>query len=104
MKRRLLAALLCAVLVAPSGSVTASAEILDYEGTLNSYKQDNKTPQIFEIDNGSGKSVSVMAKSDTVTVSAKSTYIRGRMERNFRRCIWELPWIGWLSVIMDGAR
>ena len=82
MKRRLLAALLCAVLVAPSGSVTASAEILDYEGTLNSYKQDNKTPQIFEIDNGSGKSVSVMAKSDTVTVSAKSTYIRLKPGKN----------------------
>ena len=85
MKRRLLAALLCAVLVAPSGSVTASAEILDYEGTLNSYKQDNKTPQIFEIDNGSGKSVSVMAKSDTVTVSAKSTMIFMRELKDWLR-------------------
>ena len=29
---------------------TVSADILDYEGTVNAYKEDNKIPQTFEID------------------------------------------------------
>ena len=46
------------------------------QGTINAYKQDNKTPQIFEIDDGNGKKVTAVAKADTVSISVKYTYIR----------------------------
>lgn len=61
MKNKFMILLLCASFMMPS---TVSADILDYEGTINAYKQDNKTAQIFEIDNGSGKSVTAVAKTD----------------------------------------
>ncbi len=85
MKKRLLVALLCSVLAVPSVNSAVSAEILDYEGTLNAYKQDNKTPQMFEIDNGNGKSVMAVAKSDSVTVSAKAVYIRSNPGKNGKK-------------------
>ena len=50
MKKKILALLVCSMLTL---STTVSADILDYEGTINAYKQDNKTPQTFEIANGS---------------------------------------------------
>lgn len=73
MGNKLAAMLLCAVLLFP---VSAQAEVLNYQNTMNAYKQDNKTPQIFEVDNGSGKAVEAVAKSDTVYVSAKYTVMR----------------------------
>lgn len=73
MKKRLMMLTLCFSLMVPT---TVSANILDYEGTINAYKQDNKTPQIFEIDDGNGKKVTAVAKADTVSISVKYTYIR----------------------------
>ena len=40
MKNKFMILLLCASFMMPS---TVSADILDYEGTINAYKQDNKT-------------------------------------------------------------
>ena len=54
MKKRLMMLALCSVLMIPT---TVSADILDYEGTINAYKQDNKTPQTFDIDDGNGNKV-----------------------------------------------
>ena len=73
MKKRLMMLALCSALAVPT---TVSADILDYEGTINAYKQDNKTAQTFEIDNGSGEKVTAVAKTDIVSISVKSTYIR----------------------------
>ena len=73
MKKRLMLLALCSALIVPT---TVSADILDYEGTINAYKQDNKTAQTFEVDDGNGKKVTAVAKSDTVSISVKYTYIR----------------------------
>lgn len=82
MKNKFMILLLCASFMMPS---TVSADILDYEGTINAYKQDNMTAQIFEIDNGSGKSVTAVAKTDTVSVSAKAAYIRSNPGKNGKK-------------------
>ena len=73
MKKRLMLLALCSALMIPT---TVSADILDYEGTIDAYKQDNKAAQTFEIDNGNGKKVTAVAKSDIVSISVKYTYIR----------------------------
>lgn len=65
---------------------TVSADILDYEGTVNAYKEDNKIPQTFEIDDGSGEKVTAVAKSDKVSVSAKATYIRSMPGKRKEAC------------------
>ena len=82
MKKKILALLVCSMLTL---STTVSADILDYEGTINAYKQDDKTPQTFEIDNGSGEKVTAVAKSDKVSVSAKATYIRSMPGKNGKK-------------------
>lgn len=82
MKKRLMMLALCLTVAAPT---TVSADILDYEGTINAYKQDNKTAQTFEIDNGNGKKVTAVAKSDTVSISVKYTYIRSNPGNNARK-------------------
>ena len=82
MKKKILVLLVCSMLTL---STTVSADILDYEGTINAYKQDNKTLQTFEIDNGSGEKVTAVAKSDKVSVSAKATYIRSMPGKNGKK-------------------
>ena len=82
MKKKILVLLVCSMLTL---STTVSADILDYEGTINAYKQDNKTPQTFEIDNGSGEKVTAVAKSDKVSVSTKATYIRSMPGKNGKK-------------------
>ena len=82
MKKKILVLLVCSMLTLPT---TVSADILDYEGTINAYKQDNKTPQTFEIDNGSGEKVTAVAKSDKVSVSAKAAYIRSNPGKNGKK-------------------
>lgn len=57
-------------------AVPVKAELLDYEGTINTYKQDNKKPQLFVADDGSGNAVWVVAKNDQAYVSAKNAVIR----------------------------
>ena len=49
MRKRLLAVILCASMMFP---VSASAEVLGYEATLNTYTQEKKSPQQFQIDDG----------------------------------------------------
>lgn len=82
MKKRLMMLALCGALMLPS---TVSADILDYEGTINAYKQDNKTPQTFDIDDGNGKKVTAVAKTDTVSISVKYTYIRSNPGKDARK-------------------
>ena len=73
MQKRLLALLLCGLFLVPS---SVRADVLDYEGTVNAYKQDNKNAYHFELDNGKGKEVAAVAISDTVYVSEKYTALR----------------------------
>ena len=73
MGNKLSAMLLYMVLLFP---VSVHAEVLNYQDTINAYKQDNKTPQTFETDNGSGNAIDVLAKNDTVYVSSKYTVMR----------------------------
>ncbi len=73
MRKRLLAVILCASMIFP---VSASAEVLGYEATLNTYTQEKKSPQQFQIDDGAGNTVNALAKTDTLYVTAKNTAIR----------------------------
>ena len=66
-------------------STTVSADILDYEGTINAYKEDNKIPQTFEIDEWKWREGTAVAKSDKVSVSAKATYIRSMPGKNGKK-------------------
>ena len=84
MKKKILVLLVCSMLTL---STTVSADILDYEGTINAYKEDNKIPQTFEIDDGSGEKVTAVAKSDKVSVSAKATYIRSMPGKNGKKLV-----------------
>ena len=84
MKKKILVLLVCSMLTLPT---TVSADILDYEGTINAYKEDNKIPQTFEIDDGSGEKVTAVAKSDKVSVSAKATYIRSMPGKNGKKLV-----------------
>lgn len=82
MKKRWLAMLLCTVLAFP---VSVSADVLGYEDTLNIYKQDNKIPYTFEIDDGNGAGVVTVAKNDTVYVSKKYVSIRSNPGKKGKR-------------------
>ena len=73
MRKKLLAVILCASMLFPA---SVSAEVLGYEATLDTYTQEKKTPQQFQIDDGAGNTVNVLAKSDTLYVTAKNTEIR----------------------------
>lgn len=73
MRKRLTAVFLCASLFF---QVPVSAEILNYEDTLNIYRQDSRAPRTFQIDDGSGKAVSAAAKTDTVYITEKYEAIR----------------------------
>ena len=73
MKKRTAALFLCAMLLIPSNVFAA---VTGYEETIETYEQDNKNTQIFQIDNGEGETVNAVAKEDTVYVSAKSSTIR----------------------------
>ena len=73
MRKKLLAVILCASMLFPA---SVSAEVLGYEATLDTYTKEKKTPQQFQIDDGAGNTVNVLAKSDTLYVTAKNTEIR----------------------------
>ena len=73
MRKKLLAVILCASMLFPA---SVSAEVLGYEATLDTYTQEKKTPQQFQIDDGAGNTVNVLAKNDTLYVTAKNTLIR----------------------------
>ena len=73
MRKRLLAVILCASMLFPA---SVYAEVSGYEATLNTYTQEKKTAQQFQIDDGAGNTVNALAKSDTLYVTAKSTAIR----------------------------
>ena len=73
MRKKLLAVILCASMLFPA---SVSAEVLGYEATLDTYTKEKKTPQKFQIDDGAGNTVNVLAKSDTLYVTAKNTEIR----------------------------
>lgn len=74
MKKRICAMILCMVLLCHASAVYAG--VLNFEATVNIYKQDNKQPQYFEIDDGSGNTVRAIAKEDIVYVTARDTVIR----------------------------
>lgn len=73
MRKKLLTMFLCTLFLFPA---SVSAEVLSYEDTLNAYKQDNKNPYTFQIDDGRGAAVAAVAKSDTVYISKKYESIR----------------------------
>ncbi len=57
-------------------AVPVAAQVLNFEATVNTYKQDNKTPYFFQIQNASGKTVQAVAKEDTVYVTSKRMTLR----------------------------
>lgn len=104
MRKRLLAVILCAYMLFPA---SVSAEISGYEATLNTYTQEKKTAQQFQVDDGAGNTVNALAKSDTLYVTAKNTAIRsnpGKAAQSSVPCFLEQNWSGLQFVTMDGAR
>lgn len=75
MRKRLLAVILCASMLFPA---SVYAEVSGYEATLNTYTQEKKTAQQFQIDDGAGNTVNALAKSDTLYVTAKNIAIRSK--------------------------
>lgn len=73
MRKSLAVLLLGAAMLFPA---SVSAEVLDYEGTLNIYKQDNKTPFTFQINDGGTNGVTAVAKKDIAYVSTRAEVIR----------------------------
>lgn len=78
MRKKLAALLLCSALLFPA---SVSAEVAGYEDTFNIYKQDNKTPYTFQINDEKNTAVTAVAKKDTVYISTKREAIRRRPDR-----------------------
>ena len=104
MRKRLLAVILCASMMFP---VSASAEVLGYEATLNTYTQEKKSPQQFQIDDGEGNTV-MHWRRQILFMSLRRTLqfgpIQEKAEQNFDLFFWErnsreLPY-----VITDGVK
>ena len=74
MKKQTAAAVLCAVLL--SQTATVFAEVPDFTGTVNAYKQDQKTPRYFQVEDSEGKAVQAVARTDTLYVTEKTLPIR----------------------------
>lgn len=75
MRKRFFIILLCSALLFPSA---VWADVLNYEATINTYKQDSKLPFSFILDNGAGKTVQAVAKQDVLYVTEKSVVIRSK--------------------------
>lgn len=80
MKKKFCIFVLCASLLYPAAFV--SADVLDYEEILDTYEKEDIVPQIFEIEDGSGKKVKAVAKTDTFYVTAKEAVIRSAPGEN----------------------
>ena len=80
MRNRFMALLLCASVFLTSSCVWA--QIPDYDDVINVYKQDGKTPQQFQTDDGAGNTVNVAAREDTLYVTAKYVQIRSTPGEN----------------------
>lgn len=74
MKKSFLTWVFCAAMSIPAFSV--SAGVLNYQETMEAYKQEEKTPQVFEIEDGAGKKVSAVAKEEILYATAKENIIR----------------------------
>lgn len=74
MKKKVCAFILCFTIL--TQTITVQAQVLNFEATINTYKQDNKIPYYFQIQDASGNTVQAVAKSDTVYVTSKNLIIR----------------------------
>lgn len=75
MKKKIALLVMCTVLLAQS-ALSVSAQVLGYEAVVNTYRQDNKIPQQFNVEDASGNTVHVIAKEETVYVTSKNLVIR----------------------------
>lgn len=72
MIRRMTAMVLGLVLLFPT---SAMADVLNYEAVSNTYKQDNKIPGCFTVNDGAGTEVQVIEKRDTLYATAKEVIL-----------------------------
>ena len=86
MRKRLLAVILCASMMFP---VSASAEVLGYEATLNTYTQEKKSPQQFQIDDGEGNTVNAQILFMSLRRTLQFGPIQEKAEQNFDLFFWE---------------
>ncbi len=90
MRKRLLVVILCASMLSLHQFLR---RYLDYEGTINAYKEDKKiTADSLRLMMESGKKVKAVAKSDKVSVSAKATYIRSMPGKNGTEACKSVSW------------
>ena len=75
MKRKILLAGLCTVLLAP---IPVSAQVLDYDGIVDKYKQEDKALQRFQLDDGAGGTVTALADAENLYITAKSAQIHSK--------------------------
>lgn len=93
-------------------AIPVSARVLDYEATVKTYKQNNKIPKQFNVQDAYGNAVQVVAKEEIVYVASKNQVIRaipGSKGRGIKRIFLgtELRRVavcdnGWSKVVFAG--
>ena len=79
MKRKIFLAGLCTALLTP---IPVSAQVLDYDGIVDKYKQENKALQRFLLDDGAGGTVTALADAEDFLQECPDTF----QARRDRRC------------------
>ena len=75
MKRKIFLAGLCTALLTP---IPVSAQVLDYDGIVDKYKQENKALQRFLLDDGAGGTVTALADAEDLYITSKSAQIHSK--------------------------
>ena len=92
MKKKACAILVGTVLICQTASVYGAVQ--DYQAVTKADKEDNKTIQTFQTEDGDGNAVTVAAVQDTLYVT----------QRSWLTSHWEMNSSAVLSATMDGAK
>ena len=103
MKKKACAILVGTVLICQTASVYGAVQ--DYQAVTKADKEDNKTIQTFQTEDGDGNAVTVAAVQDTLYVTAKDAGIYSKPgERNLLMSHWETNSAAVRSATMDGVK
>lgn len=74
MKKKIYAFVLCTLILLQT-SALVRADVPDYEEILDTYEKEDLVPHIFEVEDGNGKPVKAVAKTETLYVTLKEAVI-----------------------------
>ena len=74
MNKKICVLAICLTLL--GNATIASAQVLNYEATVNTLLQDSKTPEYYKVDDGTGKMINVVEKTAMLCVMVKSIVLR----------------------------